>query len=171
MAELLGWGGEGVKVGIVGHGADKFTPETEWCAKSVIYSILFDTAVTLKVISGRSPMGGIDIWTEEIAIEMGLVFEPKEPKQHCWDAEYGYKQRNLDIAKQSNTVHVILVKEYPDGYVGRRFPNCYHCVKHFAPSDHVKSGGCWTGWKAKEFGNEVIFHIIQDPDIVYTRWG
>lgn len=115
------------------------------------------------VISGRSPVGGVDIWAEEIAEIIGRSFQAFEPRQQKWDAEYGYKQRNIDIARNSDIVHVIVADTYPETYVGRRFGACYHCLKHYpyeAPPGHVKSGGCWTGYKAIEFGNQAEWHII-----------
>lgn len=82
----------------------------------------------------------------------------KVPRQNKWDAEYGYKQRNLDIARGSDIVYVIVAASYPPGYVGRHFTLCYHC-KGDRP-EHVKSGGCWTGKKAIAAGNRAEWHII-----------
>ena len=115
------------------------------------------------VVSGRSPLGGVDTWAEEIAKEMGIDFVPFEPIQHSWDGEYGFKARNLDIARFSDKVYVIVVDDYPPDYKWRRMlrdgkPYCYHCADR--NRSHVKSGGCWTGWKAMEMGKEVEWIII-----------
>ena len=147
-------------VGFVGHGSDKFDARTELIAKELIYNILDDTEKVhgvISMVSGHSPMGGIDIWAEEIALSLGILLDLKIPKQQKWDSHYGYKQRNLDIARSCDTLHVILVKNYPENYNGQRFNLCYHCKT----SDHVKSGGCWTGKQAKKLGKEVIWHIIE----------
>ena len=148
------------KIGIVGHAKDKFDKRTEQLARQIIYNIL-DIAESIHgnicMVSGHSPVGGIDIWAEEIAMNLGMELDLKIPKQQTWNAQYGYKQRNIDIARCCNELHVILVKEYPIGYIGQRFSLCYHCKT----SDHVKSGGCWTGNQAKKFGKPVIKHIIE----------
>jgi hypothetical protein len=147
-------------VGFVGHGSDKFDARTELIAKELIYNLLDDAEKThgvISMVSGHSPVGGIDIWAEEIALGLGILLDLKIPKQQKWDSHYGYKQRNLDIARSCDTLHVILVKNYPENYNGQRFNLCYHCKT----SDHVKSGGCWTGKQAKKLGKEVIWHIIE----------
>jgi len=70
----------------------------------------------------------------------------KIPTSHSWDPAggYGYKARNLDIAHDSDIVHVILADSFPPGYQGRRFPYCYHCKT----DAHIKSGACWTARRA-----------------------
>jgi hypothetical protein len=152
-------------IGIVGHGSNKFTEKSKKIAKNLIADILLKYHPNCILISGHSPMGGIDIWAEEIATDLNVQMDIKSPKQHSWDGEYGYKARNMDIANGSDEVHVILVDSYPPNYKGKKFDNCYHCIKHpEVKSNHVKSGGCWTGWKAKELGNELIFHIIKNSD-------
>lgn len=155
-----------LKIGIVGHGSNKFDPRTEKIAKNVIRRELKTAAESNRVIviSGHSPMAGVDIWTEEIATELGLEMDIKAPKQQSWDGEYGYKQRNLDIARCSDEVHVIVVAEYPPTYQGRRFDKCYHCAKHNEGKkikNHVKSGGCWTGWEAFKLGKKCVWHVIK----------
>ena len=147
-------------IGFVGHGSDKFDSRTEFLAKELIYNLLDNAEKThgnVCMVSGHSPMGGIGIWAEEIALGLGILLDLKIPKQQKWDSQYGYKQRNLDIAKSCDTLHVILVKNYPENYNGQKFNLCYHCKT----SDHVKSGGCWTGNQAKKLGKEVIWHIIE----------
>jgi len=151
-------------VGIVGHGSDKFDNYTRPIAFQIIRDILSGQDVT-GFTSGRSPVGGIDIWSEQIADEMGIRKEVFPAKQNTWDAEYGFKQRNLDIAKTSDVLYIILVRNYPLGYSGRTWfkdgkPFCYHCEKHNVPSDHVKSGACWTAWEAKDLEKEVYWYII-----------
>ena len=150
-----------MKVGIVGSGADKFTEYGEQQARICIIGILVDamveTQAEVTMISGHSPMGGVDVWAEEEAVMCGAALDLKIPEVNQWNPEgYGYRARNLDIAHESDVVHVIVVDEYPPDYAGRRFPICYHCHD----TTHVKSGGCWTGKHA----NIAVWHVIpNDP--------
>jgi hypothetical protein len=141
------------KVGLVGNGSDKFTALGEARARALIRELLDGAEV---MVSGHSPVGGIDIWAEEEAIALGIPLDLKVPEVGQWDppGRYGYKARNLDIARDSDIVHVILADTYPEGYNGRRWDLCYHCKT----SDHVKSGGCWTGKKAEN----AEWHIINN---------
>lgn len=134
-----------MRLGIVGHAAEKFTPETQAAAEEAIAQLIawYDPEV---VVSGHSPMGGVDILAEEMAKQEGIKLDIKTPRQHTWDGEYGFKARNLDIAKSSDLVVCIVVKELPRGFKGMKFGDCYHCKGRNPP--HVKSGGCWTAWKA-----------------------
>jgi len=151
-----------MKIGIIGNAADKFTPELKELAERVIKDILADFKPGDVLVSGRCPLGGVDVWAEEMAKAMGIPTDIKVPKQHRWDAEYGFKQRNIDIAKESVHLWVIVVEEYPEGYVGRRFKGCYHC----GTSDHVKSGACWTAKQAdKVYGNFVFQVILRSKNI------
>lgn len=150
------------KVGIVGNGTDKFTQQGEEQAREIIRHIL--TAGWAAMVSGHSPVGGIDIWAEEEAAAMGIPLDLKIPEINQWDPPggYGYKARNLDIAQDSAVTHVILADVYPDEYRGRRWEICYHHRDHDDPvvtaENHVKSGGCWTGRKA----DEAVWHIVRN---------
>ena len=152
------------RIGIIGHGTDKFTEKSKLMVEATIAYILKEALKKIPIeekltfVSGHSPVGGIDIWAEEIAKECGFILDLKILKQHKWDAEYGYKQRNIDIAKCSDELHIILVDTYPPNYKGMRFNLCYHCKT----SDHIKSGACWTGNVAKKLGKKVIVHIIKN---------
>lgn len=148
-----------MKVGWVGAGADKFTEVTEAIAKSLIRASL---AAGDTVISGHSPVGGIDIWAEEIAAELHLEKTIFSPQIYQWEPPdgYGFKARNLDIAKHSETLHIAVLAAYPPDYKGRGFSGCYHCARGGEQRWHVKSGGCWTGLRAREFGNRVVWHVI-----------
>lgn len=148
-----------MRAGIVGNGTDKFTDLGEARAREVIREILLGGATTM--VSGHSPVGGIDIWAEETAQELGIELDLKIPEINQWDPPggYGYKARNLDIARHSDVVHVILADVYPEEYRGRRWEVCYHHRGHdFDPYGHVKSGGCWTGRKAEK----AVWHIVEN---------
>lgn len=153
-----------MKIGIVGNGEDKFTEEGRRKAIDEIRNIFNNCdrgdGEALVLVSGHSPVGGIDIWAEDVADELGLGMDLKIPKQHTWDAQYGYKQRNIDIAKDSDELHVILVDSYPKGYEGTKFKQCYHCFT----DKHIKSGACWTAKQAIAFGKNVFWHIIKQGD-------
>lgn len=148
-----------MNIGIVGHEAAKFTNTTRATAREVIRRLIDFHGVT--VVSGHCHLGGIDIWAEEEADQLGketLIFPPKELN---W--ANGFKARNIQIAKASDIVHVILVRELPPDYRGMRFKKCYHCDGDKTMLDHVKSGGCWTGRYAKNtLHKPVRFHVI-DP--------
>lgn len=146
-----------MKIGIVGHGGDKFTLETEAWAKDIIARII-ERHPSAIIVSGHSPVGGVDIWVEEIAGSLGREVDIKSPRQHSWEGEYGFKARNIDIAK-SDVVYVVLVRELPPDYKGRRFDGCYHCMRHGDYEPHVKSGGCWTGWRAIEEKNRAVWVV------------
>jgi hypothetical protein len=141
-----------VRIGIVGNGADKFTPLGEERARHIIRCLLWMPGDTL--VSGHSPLGGIDIWAEEEALAIGCPLDIKAPDVQQWDPPggYGYKARNLDIANTSDLCAVILADVYPAEYTGRRWDVCYHHRGHgiesVTPTNHVKSGGCWTGRKS-----------------------
>jgi hypothetical protein len=133
-----------MRVGIVGHEKAKFTKETEARARQIIREIL--AGATLGV-SGRSPLGGIDVWAEEEAFILGVPFKPFPATTNRWDGPGGFKERNLKIAQHSDIVHCIVVAELPPTYTGRRFDYDYHCGPPDGPGcmePHVKSGGCWT---------------------------
>lgn len=146
-----------MRVGIVGNGTDKFTREGKRRARDVICELLsFNEAV---LVSGHSPVGGIDIWAEEVAEQLGRSMDIKVPEIQQWNPSgYGYKARNLDIARTSDVVHVILADVYPEEYAGRRFDLCYHC----GSNDHVKSGGCWTGKQAIKAGVPAHWRIVNN---------
>lgn len=153
-----------MKIGIVGHGSEKFDREHRYKAKQFlaylldIYKILYEP---VWVVSGRSPMGGIDVWAEDAAYQRNCQTMIYPSKTNQWEGKGGYKERNQKIADRSDIVYVVLVKEYPESYTGLRFEACYHCIDRASPyRPHAKSGGCWTGWKAKELGKPVHWIIL-----------
>ncbi len=106
-------------------------------------------------MSGKCPLGGIDLWAIEEAEHAGLLTEEFAPKNNAWDT--GFKPRNIQIARASALVVCITVAKLPDTYRGRRFPLCYHCKT----SDHVKSGGCWTMHYAESIGRRGKLWVIE----------
>ena len=144
-----------MKVGVVGAEASKFTALGEARARAIIREILSDPQVEV-AISGHCHLGGVDIWLEEEAKKLGMTPKVYPPAVKGWWS--GYRPRNLKIARASDVVHVIVVKQLPVGFRGRRFDHCYHCQK----SDHVKSGGCWTARQAMLMGKTGIWHIVDN---------
>lgn len=124
-------------LGIVGSEAAKFTPETEELARGAIAGLI-EKYNADTVVSGACHLGGIDIWACEVGVSKNCNIVEFPPKTHQWST--GYKPRNIQIAKASDAVFCITVKDLPLGYDGMKFPLCYHC----GTKDHVKSGGCWT---------------------------
>lgn len=149
-----------MRVGIVGNGTDKFTEGGRRRAIELIETLLTPEDT---MVSGHSPVGGIDIWAEEVAEAIGASMDLMIPEVNQWNPPggYGYKARNLDIAQTSDVTHVILADRYPDDYQGMRFNLCYHC----RTNDHVKSGGCWTGKQALRAGKEAIWHIVSNDPV------
>jgi hypothetical protein len=145
------------RIGIVGAGSEKFTPATEQQAKAQIRGLLCSERDVI-LVSGHSPMGGVDIWAEQIAVELGIPQMIFTPTVRQWNptGEYGYKRRNLDIARQSDVVYVILPRVYPKMYTGQRFGECYHCHT----TKHIKSGACWTAHKAMALGKPAYWITI-----------
>ena len=140
-----------MKVGIVGHAADKLTPATEAKARELIRRLLSGATV---MVSGHCHLGGIDIWAEEEARALGIALDIKPPKRLSWSG--GYKERNLEIVAAADCVHCIVVDKLPPGYTGMRFEYCYHCKT----DSHVKSGGCWTALQAIRVGKSGDVHVI-----------
>lgn len=143
-----------MNIGIVGHGEDKFTPTTRKKAIECIEGLISHCDT---VVSGRSPVGGIDIWAEQVAENIGAPTLIFPPKCKAWDT--GYKPRNILIAQHSDIVHCIVVTRYPPGYKGMVFQKCYHCFED--RQWHVKSGGCWTAKYALGLGKQTQWHFIR----------
>lgn len=153
-----------MKLGIVGSEAKKFTPYTQEAARRIIRSLIQQTGADL-VISGHSPLGGIDWWAVEEANALGIATREHLPKVNQWESigdRDGFKARNLRIAEDSDMVVCITLKELPASFTGRRFPVCYH---HDPPAtDHVKSGGCWTVKEAARLGKKTGVLVIDPPE-------
>lgn len=147
-----------MKVGIVGAEAAKFTAAGEAEARRVIRALLDRREVT-HMVSGGCHLGGADIYAEEIARELGVEPLIFKPRTLSWAS--GYKPRNLQIAEAADELHNIVVERLPASFTGMRFPVCYHCEGRPTPP-HVKSGGCWTAWRARERGKPIQFHIVRN---------
>lgn len=143
-------------LGIVGSEAAKFTPVTEENARIEIRATIqrWCMGPLDMVVSGACHLGGIDLWAIEEAKNLGVDTREFPPKVRQWEG--GYKQRNIEIAKISDLVVCITLRNYPDTYTGGRFGICYHCNSQ----DHVKSGGCWTAKYCRSLGKESQIIVI-----------
>lgn len=149
------------RVGIVGNGNEKFTELGKQRALEVIRGLM---GPDTNVVSGHSPLGGVDFWAEEEAARVGakaMIFHPAVRK---WDGEgkVGYKQRNLEIARYSDELHVVVVDDYPPEFAGKKYRECYHCFGR--NGKHVKSGACWTALKFEEAhpGVQAVWHVVSN---------
>lgn len=149
------------KIGIVGHAEDKFSEEGKKRALVYISCLIGDYKLAhedLVVVSGNCPIGGVDKWAEDCAKIWNVPTDIKSPKEHSWNGDYGFKARNLDIAKDSDIVYVILSSSFPKEYNKKRFTYCYHCKT----DNHIKSGGCWTAHQAIRLGKKAEWVIINN---------
>lgn len=147
-------------LGIVGSEEIKFTEQGKLNACSKIMHLVNDPLVT-EVCSGECHLGGIDIWTKEITLNVGKIFTPFPPYGLYWTE---FKKRNELIAYHSDHVWCITVDVLPKEYTGMRFEECYHCAKHsiLNPPPHIKSGGCWTMYKAIECGKKGSLFVVHN---------
>lgn len=149
------------RVAIVGHSEDKFTGLTAPLAQQAIASIL-DREKASVLVSGGCPLGGVDIWAEKIAVHKGIDTRIFRPDIHKWDPKEGkgFKARNIEIAENCDVLYNVVVRDYPPHYNGKRVCD-YHCEKRVEEVPrHVKSGGCWTAWRAFDLGVPVRWMII-----------
>lgn len=143
-----------MRLGIVGSEGAKFTPEAEETARMMIRDAIRDYGADT-VVSGGCHLGGIDIWAVEEAKKMGgIQIIEFLPAKRTWSG--GYKERNILIAKNSDAVVCIAVKQLPPDFKGIRFELCYHC----GTTDHVKSGGCWTTKYARKLGKPGVTLVV-----------
>lgn len=153
-----------MKLGIVGSEKSKFTPLGEERAKDAIRTLIRERQPN-HIVSGHCHLGGIDIWAEEIANELGLIPEIYPPAKLNWSD--GYKPRNLQIAHNSDTILCITVTSLPTNYKGMVFKGgCYHCLKNIGlgacSTPHTKSGGCWTVIQGIKQGKEGLWIVVDN---------
>lgn len=148
-----------MRIGIVGADGTKWKPEQVDDVKKLIRHILISytskrqydwvTNQTILVfdevvlVSGHCPLGGVDIWAEAVADELGIKKEIYPPEVNQWNdllhqgiVKKGYKSRNIDIAVACNVLH---------------------CIE---PYYRQRSGGMWTLRYAESLGKEVHQHVL-----------
>jgi hypothetical protein len=123
------------------------------------------------LVSGHCPKGGVDIWAEEIADELGIKKEMYAPEVNQWNDKYsddeqegviehhlGYRSRNIQIAEACDVLYNItrrccmptITEDYEWAW-------CKHCKD----TGHISSGACWTMQYAKKLGKETHLVVIK----------
>lgn len=135
-----------IGVAFVGADSSKWDQRTETVVRLKIRNIMryYMSAYpnAFIPISGHSPKGGVDIWAEEIAKELGLEMKIFAPNVFAWEVKEknGYKKRNIMIAEECDVLFV------------------------FSPSINGKvvwNGGLWTANYAENLGKKVHRFVIE----------
>jgi len=132
------------RVAIVGSSGGKLDSYEKFGAMKAIIKIIKEHQ-NPTLISGRSPLGGIDVLAEMYADEFKIPKLIFPPVTENWE---GYKNRNLAIAAECDVLYCITTR--------RKKIFCYHCKD----GSHEKSGGCWTMKKAKEMGKPTKLIVL-----------
>lgn len=141
-------------IAIVGADGRKWTENDPELVKCIIRHILtkYDDPI---LISGHCPLGGVDLWAEEVAKELEIPVVLFRPRRNAWRF---YKERNVKIAEACDIIYDI---EPPR--------SCHHCrgegkigdlICRFCGGDGAYSGGTWTLNYAKTLGKEVWKIIV-----------
>jgi len=183
-----------LKIAIVGADGTKWTKEQKEKAKHFIRKLLHMRLLAGHlpvVVSGHCPKGGVDIWAEEIADELGIKKEIYPAEVHQWDdkivkpsfvpshfPEYvrrsvrermkGYRSRNIEIAKACDVLYDIEPKGSCRhcGGIGRmQTPTSVYSTFfdscHWCKGTGIYSGGTWTMRYAEKLGKEVHQVVIE----------
>jgi len=172
-----------IKIGIVGPEAGKWKPEQISKARIIIRNILVakDPYISFKqegfysikdtvLVSGHCPKGGVDIWAEEIADELGIKKEiypaeaDKEGKYH-WDDKREFDPKTYDEHIMGGAFYFYAKLRKLKGYRSRNIQvaeacDVLYCIvprakrlidtteymfcKHCCEFGHPTNGGCWT---------------------------
>jgi hypothetical protein len=168
-----------MKVAIVGPQEDKWLPEQKVRVKQAITTILYQYQFEkeLIMVSGGCPLGGVDIWAEEVAKERGVNTDIFKPDINQWEdkIEYenfpmydgkavdyevifkGFKSRNIAIAKNCDVLYCIVPKVLSVTTDKSTHKYCKHCNSF----NHPNNGGCWTMKFAKKIGKETHLVIVE----------
>jgi len=170
-----------LKLGIVGPSESKWPLELIPSAIQEIYQIFLenwswnpmasepDKESQITLVSGGCHLGGVDIWAEIVADDLGTIKkEIYKADIHQWHDKRimtpsgyygqrlpvctgimnGYKSRNIKIAKAIDMLYCV-VPYKPQA-------TCKHCNEEGHPSN----GGCWTMQYAKKLGKHTELDII-----------
>jgi hypothetical protein len=132
----------------------------------------------LTLVSGHCHRGGVDIWLEAIADELGIKKEIYPAEVNQWEDKIirlsgfcnldnednkkylkGYKSRNIQIAEACDVLYCIV----PMRYVGLNvdpYPKDLYC-RHCKIWKHPTNGGCWVMKYAKKLGKETHLVVIE----------
>lgn len=183
-----------MKIVIVGPSYPKWKSEDQIeKAKFEIRKILFINCFdgygkkTGILVSGHCPKGGVDIWAEEIADNLGIKKEIYPAEVNQWEDELdsgmsegkffnslsvhkkkGYKSRNIQMAEACDILYCIVPHTVPpkgfditniDSFT-MKDARSFHCI-HCKNLGHPTNGGCWTLKKAKSLGKETHLVVIE----------
>lgn len=117
-------------------------------------------------VSGHCPKGGVDVWAEEIADQLGIKKEIYFAEVNQWEDKgfvasnnwvgeqdielKGYRSRNIEIAVACTILYCIVPR-----LTGRY--SCVHCGR----DNHPTNGGCWTRKYANKIGKETHLVLIE----------
>ena len=191
-----------IKIGIVGPEAGKWKPEQISKARIIIRNILVakDPYISFKqegfysikdtvLVSGHCPKGGVDIWAEEIADELGIEKDIYIAETSQWKDEWdfnaelpiklmGYRSRNIQIAEACDVLYCIVpytcspkeedhpkfTKELEEMGIGWKYsdePITFYKCKHCKKWGHPSNGGCWAKKKVRQLGKEVHLVVVE----------
>jgi len=179
-----------IKIAIVGCEESKWTNSQRVDAKEEIESIIFkhchrDFERTHKqcseekmiIVSGHCPKGGVDIWAEEIADELGIKKEIYPAEVNQWNDKIKHKKTNniwvsyklkgfrssyIQIAEACDVLYCLVPQIQPkhkliDEIINERNAYCIHCDM----AGHPTNGGCWTKKYTKGLGKETHLVVIE----------
>ncbi len=186
-----------VKIAIVGPEESKWTEEQKAKAKAEISKIFFKWLKgyhfeeydysgfpgfktkydfeDITLVSGHCPKGGIDLYAEEMADELGIQKEIYPAEVNQWEdvVNYdkgfpkngiisisrmkGYKSRNIQIAEACNILYCIVPKRYVDAGPSAESDYCKHCKEW----GHPTNGGCFTLEWTKKLNKETHLIVIE----------
>lgn len=114
------------------------------------------------LVSGGCPYGGVDIWAEAIAKELGIKTRIFKPQTRQWENKIvvtqsgvltfiGYKERNIEIAKSCDILYVISPRCQACGGTGVHSSDDLGglCTNTYCEKckglGYTFNGGVWTG--------------------------
>jgi hypothetical protein len=185
-----------MRIAIVGAEESKWSKEQQRKVKQTIKQILGSALELFKpddviLVSGHCPKGGVDIWAEEIAKELGIKTEIYAPEVNQWEDEKmiehgvgysqvykirkGYKSRNILIAEACDILYDIepahsckyckgkgfIITTLPDYRISTTENFVLRRKCKYCESDGAYSDGTWTLKYARKLGKEVHKVIIE----------
>ena len=189
-----------IRIAIGGCEESKWTNSQKVDAKEEIKAILWEwerrisqtesisygeALAVIVLVSGHCPKGGVDIWAEEIADEIGIKKEIYPAEVNQWNDKIehkktnniwvsyklkGFRSRNIQIAEACDVLCCIVPwvniealdnihEDEPPPFPITLSKNqyCIHCKQ----IGHPTNGGCWTMKYAKKLGKETHLVVIE----------
>jgi len=176
-----------IKIGIVGPEELKWSERQKTEVKMKINQIFnsydceqnpndrFFTYKNLVLVSGHCPKGGVDIWAEEIADELGIQKEIYPVEVERWGdyedwtrnevgakdivVRKGYRSRNIQIAEACDILYCIVPFKL-NSYCYHHKPKL-HGENKLEGKNHPSNGGCWTKKYTKKIGKQTYLIVIE----------